>query len=797
MERTSSSQPPALETGDHDYAARLQRAVGAGYELRELIGRGGFGVVYRAWDRRLERDVAIKALRHDLFHTAEVLQRFQREARSVAKLRHANILPVYTVGDGEGIAFMVMPLIRGVSLKEYMATHGRLPRNEAIRISVNVAGALEQAHQVGIIHRDIKPENILLEGDDRHVLLADFGIAKSIQSAGEATASGVIVGSPPYMSPEQAGGERELDARTDVYSLGTLLYEMLSGQRPYPAVGFQQLVAQHVTSEPTELRQLMPELPSSVASVVMKAIAKRPENRWPNAASLATALEEAERDGSVGAGAGSRRWLSRRLAMRVATGLLGAMVVAALAMQFRSRPGTHTTNTRVAVLPFASLSADTGGEYFAEGLSEEITDALGKAGIQIIGRSSARSLSRQGLSADEIGRRLGVGAVLQGTVQRTRTQVRVTANLSAVGRGNILWSDKYVRDLKDIFALQEEVARRIAASLQISVVGDSTRRIVKDETSDPVAHALYLQGLYIWNRRSSRPYHDAIRFFREAVQRDPSYARAYGGLAMGYVVQATYDTVNALTSFADTRAAAQQALQLDSTIIEAHVALGFADACTWRNADAEASFTRAFRIAPHFAMGRFWYSLYLQHVGRYDEAIAEHERALALDPASLVINGTPAAWYTARRYQEAERMIRHALSIDPDFQQGLYFLARIMSETGRADSAVTILETILLRPGYTRVDKTAALAYAYVRAGKPERARTLIRSLQRNGQLPPSGPVAAALDAMGERERAIGVLLQAVERDQSLLLSRSAPYDGLRSDARVSPLFTRIEGLPR
>ncbi len=293
-----SAAPPTastqLEPAEEEYRRRLQRALGDGYELRDLIGRGGFGAVYVAWDRKLERDVAVKALRHDLFPTRELLDRFQREARAVAKLRHAHILPVYSVGEGEGLAFMIMPVIHGANLKAMMQEGGRLKVAGAVRITSEVARALEAAHKLGIVHRDVKPENILIEGDDRHALLADFGIAKLTHGAGGAlTASGMIIGSPQYMSPEQAAAEADLDARTDVYSLGAVLYELLAGRRPYEAASFQQLLVQQITTEPPDVATLVPDLPPALASTVMKAIARDRNSRWASAGEFAAALTAA------------------------------------------------------------------------------------------------------------------------------------------------------------------------------------------------------------------------------------------------------------------------------------------------------------------------------------------------------------------------------------------------------------------------------------------------------------------------------------------------------------------------
>lgn len=302
----------AADIHEAEYRQRLQRALGPGYELRDLIGRGGFGAVYSAWDRTLERDVAVKALRHDLFPTRLVLERFQREAKAVARLRHPHILPVYTVGEGEGLAFMVMPLIRGESLQALLQRGDSLSLDDVVRIVGEVCRALDAAHRAGFVHRDVKPENILLDGDDRHALLADFGIAKAVEGDTGMTASGMAIGSPQYMSPEQAMAEPDVDARSDVYSLGAVAYELLSKRRPYEAANFQQLLVRQATQEPTALADVAPDVPPAIAGVVMRALSRERGARWQTAGEFAAALAGVLPRATAHHGATGDSWFARR-----------------------------------------------------------------------------------------------------------------------------------------------------------------------------------------------------------------------------------------------------------------------------------------------------------------------------------------------------------------------------------------------------------------------------------------------------------------------------------------------------
>lgn len=383
VQRQLSGMTLTADADELEYRGRLQRALGHDFELHDLIGRGGFGSVYSAWDRKLEREVAVKALRHDLFPTRMILERFQREARAVAKLRHANILPVYAVGEGEGVAYMVMPVIHGENLRARIDSTGKLDPRTVVRIISDMARALSAAHRLGIIHRDVKPENILLEGDERHPLLSDFGIAKSADAPGGGgiTGTGVILGSPHYMSPEQAAADKELDGRSDIYSLGAVAYEMLAGRRPYEASNLQQLLVAQFTTEPPALDAIAPDVPTALGAVVMRALARDPAQRWQSASEFASALEAAA--GLAVAERGPQAsWFARRgpvLALAYAIGIY--VSVMSMTILIGNNPGTELAE-RVLARPLALLAGVTVIAVFLE-LLVIVTQAR-RAGVRRI-----------------------------------------------------------------------------------------------------------------------------------------------------------------------------------------------------------------------------------------------------------------------------------------------------------------------------------------------------------------------------------------------------------------------------
>ena len=460
-----------------------------------------------------------------------------------------------------------------------------------------------------------------------------------------------------------------------------------------------------------------------------------------------------------------------------------------------SRPGNHADRS-IAVLPLENLSGLKANDYFGEGLAVEMTNSLGKAGLRVIGPGTTRALAARDLDARSIGKQLGVANILTGAVQRDGDRLRITMSLASASDGALVWGERYDRNIRDVFAVQDEIAHGVAAQLRVTLAGGRGMTLVRKETDDPEAHALYLQGLWQWNRRTAGTLHLAVDLFQQAACRDPRYARAYAGIGMAYVVLPVYTDVPIDETRGKAIDAAHRALAIDSTLAEAHAVLGLANAYMFRNALAEKSFAKALALDSTFATAHFWHALLLGHLGRHEDAIREARRAHALEPASLVIqNGIVEELYYAREYEAADSVSRAVMALDSTFQLGLIFRARVLIELGNFDEAIAILEPMSRQPNLRSAEKLGVLAYAYARAGRHVLARATLARLPRDPMLSAAGEIATALDVLGEREAAVAMIRRAVAVHDQRLMSggRSAPYDGLRTDSRLAPLFARIE----
>lgn len=778
---------------------QLQRSLGGAYTIERELGGGGMAHVFVATETRLNRRVVVKVLSPELAAGVSA-ERFEREIQMVAHLQQANIVPLLSAGEMDGIPYFTMPLVEGESLRNRLATGKPLSAVESVGILRDVARALSYAHAHGVVHRDIKPDNILLSHGA--AVVTDFGIAKAVSASrtddgSGLTQAGMSIGTPAYMAPEQALGDPSIDHRTDIYAFGCLAYELLTGRPPFTAPTLQRLVAAHVSDTPASLRDAQPDLAPVLAGLIMQCLEKLPDNRPASADEIVRVVDALVKPTGGDASGLTLAARGRPTARSVVAVVLGAVLVAAVgggAWLWSRRAPSSVNDRSIAVLPLVNLSGDKANDYFGEGLAEEITGALGKAGLRVIGRGSARTMAAKGLDAREIARQLRVGSVLQGSVQRSEQQVRISVSLTSAVDGELLWSGKYDRQFKDVFAVQDEIAQSVANELAVRIRG-ARGSLVRNETADPDAHSLYLQGLYLWNRRTVGTVRQAIQLFEQAVARDPQYARAHAGIAMAYVVLPSYDDLPTDEILNKARDAARRALSIDSTLAEAHAVLGWANATQWRNREAAQDFARALALDSTLAIAHYWHSLLLFNLGRFDDDTMEIARALALEPTSIVMRSSAGLMqFSARRFAQADELQRHALSLDPGSQVARSWLALILVERGYADSAIAVMKEFVGTAGMSPSTKVGILAYAYARARRPADARAVLAKLSRGNTLPASGAIAMALDALGERPRAIEVLTRAVnEHDQLLQFeSHTPPFDGLRRDPRAAPLFAKM-----
>ncbi|PYP56819.1 MAG: hypothetical protein DMD40_09705 [Gemmatimonadetes bacterium] len=777
-----------------ELVARLRAALADRYAIDRELGRGGMATVFLARDVKHDRSVAIKVLRPELA-AALGAERFLREIEIAARLTHPHILPLHDSGEANGFLYYVMPYLEGESLRDRLNREQQLPVNEAVRIAREVASALSYAHSHDVVHRDIKPENILVSGGE--AVVADFGIARAIVAAGpeKLTDTGLAVGTPGYMSPEQATAHVQIDGRADTYALGCVLYEMLAGHPPFLGTTAQEVLARHTLDPVPPLRTIRREVPPALEHAVLKALAKLPADRFATAAAFSDALTQAGAPPSF-----ARK--TARPALFVAAGV--AALVAGYAVVTRL-PGTSDgPGQSIAVLPFKNIGGDPNNEPFSSGMSDELTTALGKVeGLRVAARSAAFSLKTSNASPQEIGRELHVLYVLDGGVRMGGKRRRVSAQLIDVAKGSELWSAEFDRDARDrdVFAVQDEITRAIVAALRVHLSGPASAALAKRSTGSPEAHDLYLQGRYFFARRDSASLAKARDYFGQAIQKDSSYALAWAGLSDAYSHLAVFGYVPPRVVYARAKAAALRALALDGTLAEAHTSLGFmALFYDWDWAAAGREFDRALALDPGYPDAHLFHGWYFVATNRMDDAIREVQNAVTLDPFSSVNNARLASMlFLARRYDAALVQSRRVLELDSLFQGPATRaeLARAYLWLGRCAESLAELEG---KPVFSTIAWGGFLGYAYAKCGR--RAQALaeldrLGAVAREGRYVSHYALAMIHVGLGDNERALAELDSAyVERPWTMFTLRVDPtFDGLRADPRFERLLKRV-GLP-
>ena len=732
---------------------RLGTALAGRYAIERELGHGGMATVYLADDLKHHRKVAIKVLRPEL---SAVLgpERFDREIQIVAGLNHPHILPLHdsgtAVGSGEGpLLWFSMPYVRGESLRQRLVRERQLPIDQAIGIVRQVASALDHAHAHGLIHRDIKPENILLhEGE---AMVSDFGIALAI-AGGEAggaeklSQTGIILGTPHYMSPEQSAGERTLDARSDVYSLGCVLYELLAGEPPYTGITAQVVIAKRFTDPIPRVRRLRATVSPAVEQAIMKALATTPADRFPSSAAFVEALT--------------------------------------------ALPGDQHRPRSVAVLPFRNLSADPENEFFADGITEDVIAQLSKIrSLKVISRTSVMQFKNREQSLREIGATLQVATLLEGSVRRAGDRVRIVAQLIDAEADQHLWAETYDRRLTDIFAIQTDVALQIASALEAELSPAERKRIHRKPTSDVRAYQLYLQGRHCYSRYTEDWVRKGIEYFRQAIAVDPGYALAHTGLALVYAEAAAGSggPLRPDLAYLEAKQAITRALALDGELGEAHSVLAllkFTHDFDW--AGAEAEFKLALELSPGGADIYDHYGWLCAALQRNDEALALVKRAQELDP---LLHRADVANTLLRmgRYQEALDAGLQCVRLEPDYARGRSTLGWAYLMSGMPDQGLAELErAVALAPEYTLY--LAQLGEAYALAGKTARAREVLRQLEQLSQERYVSPyhMAYVHTGLGEPDRAMDFLERAYEE-------RAGNVYGIKG----SFLFTSLHPHPR
>jgi serine/threonine-protein kinase len=705
----------------------IRRALGDRYDLEREIGRGGMATVYLATDRKHGRKVAVKVMQPEVAASIGP-QRFLQEIEIAARLSHPNILPLFDSGNANGLFYYVMPYVEGESLRARLVREKRLPLADALRVTREIAGALAYAHAQGVVHRDIKPENVLLS--DGTARLADFGIARSARSGASTdvtsavTVAGMVFGTPAYMSPEQAAGG-EIDARSDLYSLGCVLFEMLAGQAPFTG-STDSVMREQIVSVPRPVLELRSDVPPVVAEVVARSLAKSKGERYANAIAFVTALD------------------------------------ATAAHTPAPAPGPQS----IAVLPFVNLSSDPENEYFADGITEDVIAQLAKVhALRVMSRTSVMPFKNRVASLREIGAQLEVATLLEGSVRKIGNRVRIVAQLIDAAADRHLWAETYDRDLTDIFAIQTDVALQIATALKAELSPRERARIQREPTQDVQAYEHYLRGRHAYLRFTSEEMHRSIAHFERAIARDPNFAMAYVGLAMAQTELEEVGEIGELREMdrAEARrrviAATEKALELDPESGDAYCARAYAALVydyDWKG--AEARFKRALALDPNNGNACDLYGRLCSGMGRFDEAVALLERAYELDPLTHRVD-VATALIRAGRYAEAERAVTRSLQLDPLDPRAHATLGWALFKQGRVDAGLAELEQAAsLAPGVGMWQ--AQLAEGYGLAGRFDQARAILKELEDPARPSPTSPqhLAFVYTGLGELDRAMECL---------------------------------------
>ncbi|HUQ98868.1 MAG TPA: protein kinase [Gemmatimonadaceae bacterium] len=730
------------------------------YIIERLLGHGGMSTVHLAEEIKHQRKVAIKVLNHE-FGASLGAERFLREIGIAARLAHPHIVPLIDSGESGGSLYYVSPYVTGGSLRDRLNREKRLSVTDTLRIAHEIGAALDYAHRAGFVHRDVKPENILFAAN--HAMLADFGIAHVHSSAttDRITLGGIALGTPEYMSPEQASGETDIGVPGDIYGLACVIYEMLAGEPPFTGSSPRATMARQVTEKPRPLRTLRPDAPAGFERVLERALAKDPARRFANITEFCNALDLAKSE--IG----------------------------------RAHAAMKRT---IAVLPFVNASPDPDNEYLSDGITDELINALAKVeGLRVASRTSVFALKGKKQDVRAIGALLEASEILEGTVRRSGEHLRITVQLTSADDGQLVWSERYDRTLHDVFAIQDEIAQTIVTTLRATSFATLASVQANRHTDNVQAYGLYLRGRYAWNKRTSEDVAEGIKYFEEAIALDPEYALAYTGLADSYALHIDYRNVPVHDGFEKAKFYARKAIELDDSLAEAHASLAwslFIYDWDWERAAAE--FGRAIELDPQYATAHQWYAFMLASQGRFEEALIEAHTAQENDPASVSVRRSLGYVYLyARKYTQAHYHLDRAIAMNPTAEETYRIQGVILTLQQKYPEAEAVLrEALALAPecaSYTKV----TLAYSMALGGDKSYAERLVGELEEKMKTEYVSPVEEVMVyiALGDKEKALDWIERAMEERRGWVayLAVHPVVDPLRGEPRFEALVKKME----